>query len=347
MNKKACFFMIIGALFLSLVSNDSFATSKEDIGSINAYVESIIFPNYNYSTTQTGKIYKTYHEPSINTAAQALTALKFADTVHTESEKPVGYRRVENISDYSSGFYASVFIGGKGDVVVAFRGSELGTADWVTNGFMVKNEVPAQYEFAITESLRLKDKYSGKTIHFTGHSLGGGLASVAAIATGYPATVFDSSGVGQAVLEEIKDTLNQRGESAEQWMSNAEKITNFNLRGEFVSDGDNQQDADTLGVNSYQYGDIYYLSDFRFTALPLVKNGLTRHFTTPLREELEFLAKPIYRVNPSNRNLINNNINIFTALWYVDWTDDTVQTIEWSIKYSVNSLPSLLADLSF
>ncbi|STQ75950.1 hypothetical protein [Grimontia hollisae] len=100
-----------------------------------------------------------------------------------------------------------------------------------------------------------------------------------------------------------------------------------------------------IGVDSKQYGDIFYLSASRFTPLFFLDTGLSRHFTTPLREELQLLSQPIFRVDTNDRTSIDNDINEFTASFYVDWTDDTLDLMAWQAEYAINSFPSLLEDL--
>ncbi|MBW8185022.1 lipase family protein [Shewanella nanhaiensis] len=334
-------------LCLTLLSMPMFATAsvtQNDINNVGAYINAVLVPNFTDTQNQTGTTYKTHQPTSINQARSALYYLNFAEQVNSAYGAPRGWQRVENIS-YSSGFYASVYQK-DADIIVAFRGSELGTSDWVTNGIMVQDIVPAQYQQAIDESSRLKVKYRNSSIHYTGHSLGGGLATAAAITTGDAATVFDASGLADAVLTRIKQTLSAAGSADNAWHTHAGKVTNFNLEGEFVSDIDLQQDADTLGDTSRQYGDIFYLSDDRFTPFYLVDNGLSRHFTTPLKEELQFLSQPVFRNNPYDHDSIDNDLNPNTSFFYLDLTDDTLDILLWQFSFSINSLPSLLDDLN-
>lgn len=320
------------------------SVTQSDISNVGAYINAVLEPNLNDTQNSTGTTYKSHQPTSINKARNALYYLTFAEQVNESSGAPGGWQRVENIS-YSSGFYAGVYQKDS-EVIISFRGSELGTSDWVTNGIMVQDIVPPQYQQAIDEASRLKAKYSSYNISYTGHSLGGGLATAAAITTGDAATVFDSSGLADAVLNRIKQKLSNEGNPSNIWRINAAKVTNFNLEGEFVSDIDLQQDADTLGDTSRQYGDIFYVSDDRFTPLFLVDNGLSRHFTTPLKEELQFLAQPVFRNNPYNYNAIDNDINPNTSIFYFDFTDDTLDILLWQLSFSINSLPSLLDDLN-
>ncbi|WP_197076263.1 Mbeg1-like protein [Grimontia sp. AD028] len=332
------------AILMGFSIQSASATTQEELGNIGAYVDSILNPNMTNTANATGTTYKTHQPPSINQAGDALHYLAFAEYVYKSWGAPSGWTLTETIHDSSTGFHAAVYTSGS-NAVIAFRGSELGTSDWVNNGIMAAGEVPPQYRLAISESARLASQYSSYNIHYTGHSLGGGLATVAAIRTGKPATVFDASGIGNAVLSEIQQSMANAGVSAASWSTNAGRITNYNLEGEFVSDGDYQQDADVIGVDSKQYGNIFYLSAARFTPLFFLNTGLSRHFTTPLREELQFLSQPVFRVNANDWNSIDNDINGFTALFYIDWTDDTLDLMAWQAEYAINSFPSFLEDL--
>ncbi|WP_434355524.1 DUF2974 domain-containing protein [Parasalinivibrio latis] len=332
------------ALCLGFTVHTASATTSEELGNIGSYVDSVLNPNMSVTANPAGTTYKTHQPPSVNQAGDALFYLSFSENVYKSSGAPRGWTREEVISNASTGYYAAVYTKGS-SAVIAFRGSELGTDDWVTNGIMVEGEVPAQYQSAITDSADLVNRYSSYNIHFTGHSLGGGLATVAALRTGEDATVFDAAGVGDAVLGKIKDALAADGQARSAWRGNSEGLVNYNLEGEMVSDLDFQQDADTLGVDSKQYGDIFYLSADRFNPLPLADTGLTRHFTISIKEELQFLAQPIYRNNTSDYDSIDNDINSFRASFYIDWTEDTLQLLAWQVEYAINSFPSLLNEL--
>ncbi|MDD1784253.1 DUF2974 domain-containing protein [Enterovibrio sp. ZSDZ35] len=331
-------------ILMGLSSHSTFATTQEELGDIGAYIDSILNPNMTNTANTTGSTYKTHQPPSVNQAGDALHYLAFSEYVYKSWGAPSGWTLRESIHDSSTGFHATVYTSGS-NAVIAFRGSELGTSDWVTNGIMAAGDVPPQYKFTIGESVRLVNKYSNYSIHFTGHSLGGGLATVAAIRTGKPATIFDASGIGDAVLNKIKQSMQRGGLSSSAWANNARNITNYNLEGEFVSDGDLQQDADVIGVDSKQYGNIFYLSAARFTPIFFLNTGLSRHFTTPIKEELQFLSQPIYRNNSNDLTSIDNDINGFMALFYIDWTDDTIDLMAWQAEYAINSFPSFLEDL--
>ena len=80
-----------------------------------------------------------------------------------------------------------------GGYVVAFQGSVEGE-DWVTNGRQAFGHDDPQYQRAMELAVEVNEA-SGGNVTFTGHSLGGGFAAAAAMATGQPAVTFDASGV--------------------------------------------------------------------------------------------------------------------------------------------------------
>ncbi|WP_028021708.1 lipase family protein [Enterovibrio calviensis] len=332
------------AIYLGLLSPMASATSAEELGSIGTFLQAVLKPNYAYTTNHTSVIYSTDKPPSINQARSALPYLELSEYVYRAYGAPNGWQLRETVQDTSIGFHSAVYTNGN-QAVIAIRGSELGTSDWVNDGLLSAGVVPPQFATVIRESEYLANKYSGYNVHFTGHSLGGGLATAAAIRTGKPATVFDATGVNKAVLREIKTAIYYDGNKRRTWRDNARGITNYNLVGEFVSDMDLQQDADTAGVDAQQYGTIFYLSSARFLPLPFVKNPLTLHFTIPLKEELQFLSEPYYRSNMWDYYSIDNDIHWFRSLTYFDWTDDTLDVVLWQLQYAINSFPSFIADV--
>lgn len=110
---------------------------------------------------------------------------------------------------YLSGYGAILFTDGK-DYIYAFKGTDFDSygRDWLlTNAIQGLTGVSAQYNIAIDNAKKIDREIAGSdaSLWFTGHSLGGGLASSATIATqfrnGY---TFNAAG-----LNVIGTTLNK------------------------------------------------------------------------------------------------------------------------------------------
>ncbi|MCP4971829.1 MAG: DUF2974 domain-containing protein [Arcobacter sp.] len=300
-------------------------------------------PNYTDTESHKSTIKKSYSLPiSVNEAKNALFYLNFAEKTYENHGAPSGWSRISQISK-ASGFNVSIFKR-YNNIIVAFRGSELGTSDWITDGILAQNDVvPDQFKEAISFAYDVSKQYANYNIVYTGHSLGGGLATTASLLTGKPAFVFDAIGQSNILIKYIRDF--QKANNLKRWKQNITKISNYNFKGEFVSDMDWQEDADTSGENSKQFGRIVYLDDKRFNPIFFLNNLLTRHFISPLREELEFLSNPLFRINRYDLNSQTNGIDDFRASFYIDSRDDTLEVIDFVIKYNLYSLPSLIRDI--
>jgi hypothetical protein len=146
------------------------------------------------------------------------------------------------------------------DVVLAFRGTEpLSFEDWIEDAEQVlghSEQYKAAIKLAKETSARIdKQNRKNKTkvqLTFAGHSLGGGLANAAALATGREAFAFDAAGISNESLKELG--LDKTYE---------DNISNFNVKGCFVSDWNGKMDDSTLGtiagIVCKQYGNIYWL----------------------------------------------------------------------------------------
>ncbi len=182
------------------------------------------------------------------------------------------YNRAENGGGYidwigGEGLDYVLFEEDDGDLVLAFRGTEpLSAVDWVEDVEQAFGQ-SEQYEQAVSLARELQievNQYNQDNglhgeeaidLSFTGHSLGGGLATAAALATGEDAIVFDAAGLSSRTIENLNlDT------------ENASAVTNFNVKGDFLSDHNGQMDNSTLGselagvvIEQRQYGETYWL----------------------------------------------------------------------------------------
>jgi len=119
----------------------------------------------------------------------------------------------EPYGDNSFGFYASAYLHENGrELVVAFRGTD-DLSDAVTDVIIYLGKYPNQ---AIHAERALKDILSKhrniKSVHLTGHSLGGGLASLMADAYNLPAVTFNAPGMARSSIPDwvpfgVKDVV--------------------------------------------------------------------------------------------------------------------------------------------
>lgn len=143
------------------------------------------------------------------------------------------------------------------DLVLSFRGTEpLSPEDWVEDA---EQAFGASETYAgavsVAKSLKKKVEESGHRLFITGHSLGGGLGTAAALATGCEAIVFDSAGVSDDTIKVLRLNVEE----------NQANITNFNVKECFVSDWNKKMDETTIGTDllgvpkQKQYGKIHWL----------------------------------------------------------------------------------------
>eukprot|EP00928_Gymnodinium_smaydae_P066312 TRINITY_DN49347_c0_g1_i1.p1 TRINITY_DN49347_c0_g1~~TRINITY_DN49347_c0_g1_i1.p1 ORF type:complete len:293 (-),score=32.95 TRINITY_DN49347_c0_g1_i1:280-1053(-) len=135
------------------------------------------------------------------------------------------------------------------DIVLAFRGTEpLSIVDWINDGDQLLG-LSRQYSAAVALARKLKGMMKpGQQLTFTGHSLGGGLACAAALATMCNAFCFDASGIAAATFERLE--LNDDAASL---------IYQFQIQDDFV-------DVLNHGVSSglarsKQYGSVFRLQN--------------------------------------------------------------------------------------
>lgn len=129
---------------------------------------------------------------------------ELADAVTGDKPLPDGYRRAstQELRDLGidpkslrkeNGLDAAVFRGPDGKWFLAFEGTQ-NAEDWETNIRGAFHATP-QHTEAIILARKLFQATDGN-IEFVGHSLGGGLATAATVATGGRATTFNAAGLG-------------------------------------------------------------------------------------------------------------------------------------------------------
>lgn len=113
----------------------------------------------------------------------------------------IGANEITHTYNASSGFEASAY-SYDGKITIAFAGTN--TDEWQdlwNNGNLGLGSLSAQAIEAAKFYLDIKAQY-GDNIVFTGHSLGGGLASLMAVFFNRPATTFDEAPFRLAATQE-------------------------------------------------------------------------------------------------------------------------------------------------
>lgn len=108
--------------------------------------------------------------------------------------------------DKETGFHAELYYNkALNEYTIAFEGSNMNPVHlrdfvndwWNTNKKQGFGDIPDQYKMAAYIASNLPD---GVKVNFTGHSLGGGLASLCGAITGKPTFTFNAEGVNENIL---------------------------------------------------------------------------------------------------------------------------------------------------
>ncbi len=120
----------------------------------------------------------------------------------------------DTVATNSQEYRAEIYQDGAGNFVLSYRGTAEGADDWMNNfeqgtGFKTdpadkfsETAVNTATEFATVFGEPGADGTSSN-LAITGHSQGGGLATVGSLATGIPAVTFDASGIHPNTLERM------------------------------------------------------------------------------------------------------------------------------------------------
>jgi hypothetical protein len=152
---------------------------------------------------------------------------------------------VDDNAPGQSGYYAAVYEDKTtGMKFVANRGTEMGVLghakdDWETNGLQGLGLASTQFTMAMDFAARLRRKYGADQLIFTGHSLGGGLASAQAVVTGAQGITFNAAGLhANTVMRDYHVDLSKADTS---------KISAVYVKGEFLS---MSQDSAVPGIKA-------------------------------------------------------------------------------------------------
>jgi RHS repeat-associated protein len=144
-----------------------------------------------------------------------LAVASYADS----SVLPEGWSRVDaaglgrlgidadDMSSERSGLSSSLYFNAsRNEYVLAFRGTEPSSAkDWAHDASQAGGTGSSQYTGAmrLAESVNTQISRSGANLILTGHSLGGGLASAAAVITGRTAVTFNAAGLHENTIPDF------------------------------------------------------------------------------------------------------------------------------------------------
>lgn len=208
------------------------------------------------------------------------SALLAADVYNDRPSPPPGFRVADQgdldrlnltasmLEQPGSSFRARVYVTGQGAderYVVAFRGSQSGE-DWLNNAQQATGSDSESYNKALAIGQRLSRSEAPVTL--AGHSLGGGLASAAAIASGRPADTFNASGLHG-------DTIRDAGRIATAAGRSAGAVEAFHVRGEALTAA--QQGTDGWLWGRADLPNAYGTSRELPFEVPDGKNWLERH----------------------------------------------------------------------
>lgn len=135
-----------------------------------------------------------------------------------------------SLENPETGFRAAVYTDGDGRYVLAYAGSN-DVQDWINNARQGIGWDAEQYDQAVQLAQQVDAAFGADgNLVITGHSLGGGLAATAALATDTAAVTFNAAGVHD-------DTLRSLGLDPAQARADAEGglIRRYNIGGEILT----------------------------------------------------------------------------------------------------------------
>lgn len=150
------------------------------------------------------------------------------------------------LHDQASGFDAAIYRNAQGHHVIAYRGTDswgIGKGDDLLHNLRQGLGMEtAQYSRAVDLAMMAHKVFGEGNVAITGHSLGGGLASAAMLATGMPGVTFNAAGLSD-------DTIRQFGFSPN---AARDKLADSGQIRRYVVDGDiltaAQQDIPAIPV---------------------------------------------------------------------------------------------------
>lgn len=126
--------------------------------------------------------------------------------------------------------HAFVATGSERTFVFAMRGTRIQDGgDWLANVQQALGANAAHYREALGLAGSISESGFANRVSFTGHSLGGGLASAAAIASGRPADTFNAAGLHGATVAKAESIRTENG------VNTQARIVAHYVKGEILS----------------------------------------------------------------------------------------------------------------
>ena len=118
-----------------------------------------------------------------------------------------------DLHDPTTGFDAAIYQNAQGQYVVAYRGTDNWSpgagGDLTTNAGQGAGLKTEQYQQAVALAQNAEKIFGKGNVVFTGHSLGGGLASAAMLATGAPGVTFNAAGLSDNTIRALQGNPNE------------------------------------------------------------------------------------------------------------------------------------------
>ncbi|RRD57143.1 DUF2974 domain-containing protein [Comamonadaceae bacterium OH2545_COT-014] len=145
--------------------------------------------------------------------------------------------RPDMLHDPKTGFDAAIYQNAEGQYVVAYRGTDswrLGPGgDATTNGGQAIGLATDQYQQATGLAMRALEVFGEGNVVITGHSLGGGLASAAMLATGTPGVTFNAAGLSDNTLRRLN--LQSSPNAIREEAAASGQIRRYNVEGDLLT----------------------------------------------------------------------------------------------------------------
>ncbi|MCF0060629.1 lipase family protein [Dyadobacter chenwenxiniae] len=136
---------------------------------------------------------------------------------------------IDPISDFKAAIYKPSFKSPPPKYVVAFAGTDSVTdmEHNIKQGLGKKSE---QYNYAMEIAKRIQNRVGTANVEFTGHSLGGGLASAASTVTGSKASTINSAGLNMATVKRLgidPEVFEARAKNIDAFYSKSDPLNNI------------------------------------------------------------------------------------------------------------------------